>query len=410
MVNRKILILNSMIFMVILIVSYSLNAYVAEEYLDSEYLIDEYTSSFDRDEFHNFLEGDNRVIISGGCYNVEQLSMKSMLKLSLPVNSIVDFKLNHIGYDNFEFNERIFNFGLSFRISDFASLGFLTNPTFYKKESDISIIASISGSNTDNVIIFTFDNFDNNYSHKNYNENLPEPRIYLKQPYSLYIKSTGNLQDLRFYTIFLRRFSSSEKHYYLDHSLDSFLYDYTADSALMFITTGYRIGENFKDIDFEIGCAITGFMMENGYMDSLQNIYENDERMNISGYITGMKNNFTGEIYGQIGERRVDSIYEKSDWLFSVGAKYRWGFLKMSFKQVISDIRSTIFEDSLIKESPQSRLILALTYCINEKTHFTALKGFETDIRDIKNGGKYFLYDKAYIQFYMNFDNFLKRK
>jgi len=409
MANQKILTLNN-IFLAVFIIPVFLLAYIPAENLDSEYLLDEFSSSFDRDEFHDYLLGENKIIISGGCYNVQQLSMKSMLKISIPINSIVDFRLNNVYYDDFEFNEKIFNFGLSFRISDFAYLGFLANPTYYKKDSDISVLAGISGYNTTNKIIFTFDNFDNNYSHKDWNEHLSEPRIYLTQPYSLYIESQGNLKDVKFYTIFSRKFHSSEEHYHFDSSADSFIYEYTADSALMFLTTGYRYDSRFSSVDFEVGCAMTGLIMENGYIDSLEDIYENDKRISLSGYLTGKKNDLSGELFVQKGDRTIDSVYEKSDWLVSAGAGYRWRFIDISLKQVFSGLNSLTLPDSISKDSPQSRLLLTLTYRINENSHFTARKGFETDKRDIENGGKYFFYDKGYIQFYMNFDNFLKRK
>jgi len=401
--------LNKMFLFLILFIPAILSAYVTQEYLDSEYIVDEFSSSFIRDEFHDFLTGENRVIISGGCYNVQQLSMKSMLKLLIPISSVVDFRLNQVYYDDFEFNEKIFNFGLTFRISDFAYLGFLANPTFYKKESDFSVIAGISGYNTKNTAVFTFDNFDNDYSHKDWNEILTYPRIYIKQPYSLYLESTGYLKKLSFYTLFFRRFSSSEEHYHFDASLDSFIYDYKADSAVMFLTTGYRYSKEMKKIEFEAGCAMTALLMENAYSNSSYSSDENDKRINLSGYLTGRKNNFIGEIYGQFGRRIVDSLYEKTDWLISAGTQYRWRFIDISLKQAFSNLNSVILPDSILKDSPQSRLILTLTYRINENAHFTARKGFETDKRDIENGGKYFFYDKGYIQFYMNFDNFLKR-
>ena len=386
-----------------------LSAFVAEEYLDSEYLLDEFSSSYIRDEFHDFLEGENRVIVSGGCYNVQQLSMKSMLKLTVPVNSVVDFKLNNFYHDDFEFNEKIFNFGLSFRISDFASIGFLANPTFYKKESDISIVASISGFNTKNQITFTFDNFDNNYSHKDWNEHLPEPRIYEKQPYTLNLESTGKLKELAFYTLFKRRFLSSEERFHLDEEADSFIYDYTADSALMQVVTGYRYSKKISSLLFEGGAAFSALVMENGYSDSSEISREDDRRFKLSAYLTGKKNSVTGEVFGEYSRRAIESMYEKESWLAGAGVLYSWRFVDISLKQFFSQLNSIMLSDSLTKESPQSRLLLTLTYKISENAHFTARKGFETDKRDIENGGKYFFYDKAYVLFYMNFDNFLTR-
>jgi len=380
-----------------------------QEYIDSEYLLDEYCSAYMREEFYDYIEGENRVIISGGCYNVQQLSMKSMLKVRIPVNSVVDFTLNNIYHDDFEFNEKTFNFGLLFRISDFAYAGFLANPTFYKKESDISLAAGIDGYNTKNRITFTFDNFDNNYSHKDWDEHLTEPRIYLSQPYSLKIESTGSLKELSFYTIFTRRFPSSEEHYHFDLSADSFVYDYTADSAIMSLSTGYRYGKEIMSVEAEAGFSFTSLIMRNGYRDSLLQSSEDDRRFKISGYMTAKKNSLSLEAFGDYSLRSIDTLYGKREWLLGCGAGYRWRFLDVSLKQLFSNVNSEILENSVLKDSPQSRLVLTVTYRINEKTFFTARKGFETDIRDIENGGKYFFYDKGYIMFYMNFDNFLKR-
>ncbi|MGE3063259.1 MAG: hypothetical protein AB7T10_06450 [bacterium] len=401
--------MNKGILLLLLFLPSFVNGYVAQEYIDSEYILDEFCSSYIRDEFHDYLAGDNRVIISGGCYNVQQLSMKSMLKLSVPINSVMDFKLNNLYYDDLEFNEKVFNFGLSFRISDFAHLGFLANPTFYKKESDISILAGISGFNTKNQVIFTFDNFDNNYSHKDWNEHLPEPRIYTKQPYTLTVESSGYLKELAFYTIFVRRFDSSEDHFQIVENTDSFIYDYTADSALMYLSTGYRYGKKMPSVHLEGGFAFTSLIMENAMSDSLSSIFENEKRFKLSGYFTAKKNPLTAEVFGEFSSREIDSLYEKKDWLLGAGILFNWRFIDISFKQVFSNLNSLILPDSLLKDSPQSRLVLTVTYKINENTGFTARKGFETDKRDIEAGGKYFFYDKGYILFYMNFDNFLTR-
>jgi len=53
---------------------------------------------------------------------------------------------------------------------------------------------------------------------------------------------------------------------------------------------------------------------------------------------------------------------------------------------------------------------LSLKLKLGDNSYLIARKGFETDYRDIQKGGKFFFYDKGYVQFYSNFDPFIKRE
>jgi len=82
---------------------------ILPENYDSEYIVDQFCSDFDINIFNNFVKNENFAMISGGCYNVEQLSIKSILKLKIPLFKSLDFELKNIYYDDLNFTARYLN-------------------------------------------------------------------------------------------------------------------------------------------------------------------------------------------------------------------------------------------------------------------------------------------------------------
>ncbi len=385
-------------------------SYILPENYDSEYIVDQFCSDFDINIFNNFVKNENFAMISGGCYNVEQLSIKSILKLKIPLFKSLDFELKNIYYDDFEFHSKIFEYGLTYWFKDFFGLGFLANPTFYKKDSDLTFHLDFIGFNTKNSISFTLENFDNNYSHKNWNEEiLPYPRIYENNPYILTLFSGGNIKEVEFLTLYRKKFFTRENHYTYDEFLDSFIYNFTIDTSYDYLYSQiFYTKEKGKDF-LSTGFRLTLLDLKNSFLDFNDTTEEKDSRIKLS-YSLSYKNGVNWfDLFYEKGYRMVEDIFEKNTDLFFIGYTFSKGILNISGGEAISNLKRDNI-DSTSYSSFQTRFILSLKLKLGDNSYLIARKGFETDYRDIQKGGKFFFYDKGYVQFYSNFDPFIKRE
>lgn len=384
-------------------------SYILPENYDSEYIVDQFCSDFDINIFNDFVKKENLVMISGGCYNVEQLSIKSFLKLKIPLFKSLDFELQNFYYDDFEFHSKIFEYGLTYRFKDFFCLGFLANPTFYKKDSDLTFHLDFNGFNTKNRISFTLENFDNNYSHKNWNEKfLPYPRIYETNPYIFTLHSSGNIKDVEFLTFYRKKFFTREKHYIYDDFLDSFLYDFTIDTSYDYLYSQIFYTKDKGANFLSTGFRLTLMDLSSSFFDLNDTTEEKDSRIKLSYSLSYRKGVNWMDLFYEKGYRKVEGRFEKNTDLFYVGYTFSKSIFNISGGEAISNLTRED-TDSTSYSSFQTRFILSLKLKLGKNSYLIARKGFETDYRDIQAGGRYFFYDKGYVQFYSNFDPFLKR-
>lgn len=411
METQRILKLNKKrIFFIFLLLPVFVFPYILPESYDSEYIVDQFCSDFDTKIFNDLIKKENFVMISGGCYNVEQLSIKSLLGLKVPLIKSLDFELVNFYYDDFEFHKKIFEYGLTYRFKDFFGLGFLANPTFYKKDSDLTFHFDFKGFNTENRFSLTLENFDNNYSHKNWNENIiDKPRIYENNPYILSLYSKGEIKKLEFLTFYRKKLFTREKHYIYDEILDSFLYAFSVDTNYDYIFSQiFYTDRKGKDM-LSSGFRLTMLNLESSLFNLTDTTEENDVRLNLSFSFLYKRNINQLDFLYEKGYRKVEQFFEKETDLLYIGYTFSKNIFDISCGQVISNIRR-IDDDTNSYNSFQTRFILSLKMRLGENSYLVAKKGFETDYRDIQKGGRYFFYDKGYVQFYSNFDPFIKRE
>ncbi|MEO0304406.1 MAG: hypothetical protein ABIM64_04020 [candidate division WOR-3 bacterium] len=411
MEKQRILKLNKKrIFLVFLLLPLFVFPYILPESYDSEYIVDQFCSDFDINIFNDLIKKDNFVMISGGCYNVEQLSIKSFLGLKIPLMKSLNFELFNFYYDDFEFHNKIFEYGLTYRFRDFFGLGFLANPTFYKKDSDLTFHFDFKGFNTENRFSLTLENFDNNYSHKNWNENIiDKPRIYENNPYILSLYSKGELKKIEFLTFYRKKLFTREKHYFYDEVLDSFLYTFSVDTSYDYIFSQIFYNDKKEKNLLSTGFRLTMLNLSSSFFDFTDTIEELDSRIYLSFYFSYKKNVNRLSFFYEKGYRELEQVFEKETDLLYFGYTFSKNIFDISGGQLISNIKR-FDSDTVSYNSFQTRFILSLKIRLGENSYLIARKGFETDYRDIQKGGKYFFYDKGYIQFYSNFDPFIKRE
>lgn len=411
MEKQKNLKLNKKIsFLIFLILPIFVISYILPEFYDSEYIVDQFCSDFETNIFNDLINKNNFVMISGGCYNVEQLSIKSLLSLKIPLIRSLDFELFNYYFDDFEFHNKIFEYGLTYKFKDFFGLGFYANPTFYKKDSDLTVHFDFKGFDTENRVSLTFENFDNNYSHKNWNENIiDKPRIYENYPYIFSLYSKGELKNIEFLTLYRKKFFTRENHYFYNELLDSFLYSFSVDTSYDYIFSqlfyNYKKDKNLLSTGFRL----TILNLASSFFDMLDTTKEQDSRVNLSFYFSFKKNLNQLNFLYEKGYREVEQVFLKETDLLYIGYTFSKNIFDISGGQVLSNIKR-IDTDMNTYNSFQTRFVLSLKIKLGENSYFVAKKGFETDYRDIQKGGRYFFYDKGYIQFYSNFDPLIKRE
>lgn len=392
-----------------MIVSLNMSAYFAPEGYDSEVFLDEYSASFISDQLTDFMSADNSVVISGGCYNVQLLALNTAIKLNVPLNKVVSFSLNHVHLTDLEMNRTIFNYGLLFNINKYLYTGFLANPTEEKKYADISLVLGMNARNTKNVFIFTFDDFDNNYAHKEWNTRILEPRIFKKQPYSMTLMTSGEFQAMKFYSLFYRRTPSVEDHWHYEFADRQFFYDYTADSAMFFNMTRFEVKKT-GSTSLTGGVYFRTLIMENGYRDySGTDIFEDDKRFHGGISFDAERGAWTLNAEGVAGMRTVEGMHNLNYYIGFLGGTYRKDFLTIKFGEAYNYFKSDTIQNHPDEPSwVETRFIVSVVWHIADNAEFSARKGFETDMTDIKEGGMFFFYDKMYVQFHINFDPYLK--
>lgn len=410
MEKQRILKLNKKrIFLVFLLLPLFVFPYILPESYDSEYIVDQFCSDFDINIFNDLIKKENFIMISGGCYNVEQLSIKSLLGLKIPLIKSLDFELINFYYDDFEFHNKIFEYGLTYRFKDFFGLGFFANPTFYKKESDLTFHFDFKGFNTENRFSLILENFDNNYSHKNWNENIIEkPRIYENNPYILSLYSKGEIKKLEFLTLYRKKLFTREKHYFYDEVLDSFLYSFSVDTRYDYIFSQIFYTDRKEQNILSTGFRLTMLNLATSLFNLTDTTEERDARIKLSFSFLYKRGVNQFDLLYEKGYREVEQFFEKETDLLFVGYTFSKNIFDISGGQVISNIKRE--DDTNSYGSFQTRFVLSLKVKLGENSYLVAKKGFETDYRDIQKGGKYFFYDKGYIQFYSNFDPFIKRE
>lgn len=396
------------LFFLILTIPIFIFPYILSEEFDSEYVIDDFCADFLNDQFNDLIFKENFIMISGGCYNIEQLAIRSLLKLKVPVSERIDFELINIYYDDFEFHPKIFEYGLTFNIKKSFSIGFLANPTFYKKDSDFTLNFDFNGFNTKNRVSFTLENFDNNYSHKNWNEKfLEKPRIYENYPFIFTFSSAGKLKDLNFFTFYRKKFYTKENHYY--YSLEDTVWDFSVDTSYDYLFTQLFFQNKKNGSGLSTGIRFKILNLLNTLYTYQDTLTENDKRFKISYFLSYQKKNHIFDLAYEKEIRDIIDILKKDSYLFSFGYNFSKDFYTISLWEIISNLEREL-TDRPDYNSFQSRILLSLKFKIKEHTYFVARKGLESDIRDIKKGGRYFWYDKMYVQFYSDFDIFFKRK
>jgi len=260
------------------------------------------------------------------------------------------------------------------------------------------------------VFIFTFDDFDNNYAHNEWNTRILEPRIFTKQPFTMFLQTTGEFQALKYYSLFYRKTPSVEEHYHYDFDSLKFFYDYTADSATFFNMTRFELTKK-GTVDINTGVHFKTTIMENALSDSLTPInHEDDKRFHAGIFLNAGNKSWemNSEVIG--GMRNIAGQHDLKYILGFLGATYKTNYLTVKFGEVYNYLESDTIQnapDSLSRV--ETRFLVSVVWHISEEAEFSARKGFETDLRDIAKGGRYFFYDKMYVQFHINFDPYLDK-
>lgn len=394
-------------------------AYNAPEYIDTEFIVDEESVSYDECILYDFLYADNYSMISGGCYNVEWLAMSDFLKLSIPVGGPVYFTYMKMSVGRIEYDYDLFGFGLSWHINKWVNIGFLANPLFEKRESDISLNMGFQGYNTKNQLLVTMTNFDNNYAHKNNNDRYPYPRLYTSPyipfnstsyfPIDIFFTSVGYIKSMNFLFVLKTGTGFSSDYYVFDETLGD-VYTHSADSSDLFMQAGLINRSEGDGYGISNGIFLSSMIMNNAYRDSIYSNAEYDSRFNVKYAFEYSKGLFSIPLTLEYRERQVMAdtveLYRLKSLIGGLGLEFSPGNWDIELKQLFNAYRSAAVNDSL--ELTQSRLQLSVAYNFSDYAYFMVRKGFETDPADVAAGGKFFFYDKMYVQFVCNIDKLFK--
>lgn len=425
MENRKNLILNkALIFILALLMFRVLNAYTAAEYLDREMPIDEFSQSSLEHSYYNLFRAGNVLHVSGGCYNVENLIVSDYIKLNIPLNKTVSLRLFHMKDQTFEFDNQYLGYGLFFRLNDAFKAGFMASPTYLKKEADIGVAVEFSGFNTNTVAGVMFRNFDNNYSFKYYPLFIPEPRLYTypkildfgyfqEFPVNLYLMTSGEFRNIEFYSVFVNELLRKEDRFTIDSSAavpeDRFVYAYSADSSKIYSRTYAGITFDNNYVNGRTGLKMTIISMDNKQYTLTDTIADERDRRIEIGWNSVIKKNTMGiETDFTFAKREIDTLYSMQNMIYYVGYIWENNRVLLQVGEMFGDLYSKRSDYTDPFDRIETRCLVSFAYKFNEHAYMRFKKGLETDPADIRNGGRFFFYDKIYVQFHMTFDHFIR--
>lgn len=406
-------------FIALIFLPIALFAFNAPEYTNNEFIVDEKSVSFDEEIIYNFFSYNNYAMISGGCYNVEWLSMSDLIRLHIPIGKSVYFDYLNMSIGRIEGSYKLYGFGLSWHINRWFNVGFIANPLFEKRESDFALSLGFEGYNTKNMLLVSMVNFDNNYAHKNDNDRYPYPRIYTSPyipfnstsyfPIDLYFISTGYIKSIDFYFMLKTGTGFSADYYVYADTLGD-IYSHSADSSAVYMRTGMMNEGKWNGYEIINSIFLSSMVMDNGYGNSLYYSQEHDSR-----FTAGYSGQWRRGIWSipltlEYTQRTVSSgdinQYSLGSFTGGLGLGISPGSWEIELLQIINAYESKKTDDSL--DMTQSRLQLSVKYHFSDYAYFMARKGLETDPRDLANGGRFFFYDKMYVQFACNIDRLFK--
>ncbi len=421
MAKQKNWILNSLLITILFpIFVYS---FMATEYMDTEFIVDECSNAFDEQHVYDFFKADNYMLISGGCYNIEYLAVNDIIKLHVPLTRNVYFDLIRIDFNSIETSYSLYGYGLNWEFNNYFNAGFLANPTHNKRESDFMMNFGFNGFNTKNDLYVILENFDNNYAHKNENGRYPFPRNYTAPyipfnttsyfPINYLFISSGYFKNNEFYMVLKNGTGFSADYYEWSETERRDIYTHSADSSALFFRAGLKNTSNIKSVQLLNRIMFTGLIMDNTFNDSINSDAEYDRRMTIGYGIELKKGIWSFPFYGEYGFRDIDNDtndIHRLDYLLGYGGfAVKLGNWYIQLVEIVNSYNTEITQvDSF--SMIQTRLQLTVEYHFNKNAVFSVIKGFETDAVDLRHGGKYFTYDKMYMQLSINFDNFFKGK
>lgn len=426
MENLKNWILNRVLLLAaILLLSVGLSAYTAPEYIDRESPIDEFSQSSLEHSYFNLLSAGNALHVSGGCYNVENLIVSDYIKLDIPLNKIISLRLAHIKDQSFEFDNQYLGYGLFFRINDALKAGFYASPTYLKKEADMTVAFEFTGFNTNTLAGLMLQNFDNNYSLSYYPLFVPEPRLYTypkllsfgyfqEFPINLFLMTTGSFRNIEFYSVLINELPRKEDHFNIDSSAavpeDRYVYTYSADSAKIYSKSYANAFFENEKLNGRTGIRMTIITMDNKMYNETDTLsVEKDRRIEI-GWNTVVKKGTMGiETDFVFSKRDIDTLYTMQNILYYVGYIWENSRIQLQAGELFGDIYSQKSEYNWAFDRLETRFLVSFAYKFNEHAYIRFKKGFETDPADIRNGGRFFMYDKMYVQYHMTFDHFIRK-
>jgi len=411
--------LNKIIFALFVFSFIAINAFTLPEATDTEYYLDNFCVSLPSYEVLRYYSADNAVLISGGCYNVEFLSVRDFVKFAIPLSSGTELLFRHVYYNTFARQLYMKGYGLNWRLNDVFSMGFLANPTFAKRQSDFTLLAGFEGRNTKTTVGLMIENFDNNYSQKYEKDVYGDLRIYTEPafplgsfivfPVNLFINTSGYFQEILFYASFARKYHSSADYYYFNES-NVLTYDYTADTAMTYLKAGVE-RKRGNDKNLTGGIFIETYRDITGIDDSLLSSQSNDVYFKSNARMYYSKSSFRLGFEAQYENRvyKIDttSRYRLHTYILYPSLNYRWNKFDIGLGEAFN-VRSTVQPSDTVNEM-HTRMILTVKYNFSPDSYFYVRKGFETDPRDVAHGGKFFFYDKMYVQFVGLFDDIFRR-